>query len=409
MDAFSQQDFPIPFTLCFHTMHLMDTRPLVGTDFDAVVGDFYRAATGDLAWGGALDGVQRMFSARAAVIQSVDLCSGRIVHLVNGGPPMHAAFLDYLRDWHARDPRRQHLIGHAHDLLGRWWHCHEHIEEAIVRRDPFYRHFLPAHETRYLATTMLMSAPGLLTAFAIELPADRGPLTTEERDVAQRLGQHFSDAFRAWERVRKMAARALTGHSLLAAFPYPMWLVDESRFVFFANSAARLEQERDELVGLSGGRLVLRAPRADQHLGAWLLGLPKDSHGARTVLDARRQTAAPPLWVHLCTLQPSKVLGAFGDRPLVLATLFDPLQVPTLDPFALAEVFGFTPAEARVAVLLADALSAKQIACRLGCATSTVRTHTRQVLGKLGATRMTDAVRLLQQGGALWQRAGPPE
>lgn len=382
----------------------MEKSPPVENDFDAVVGDFYRAATGELAWDRALDGVQRMFSARAAVIQSVDLSSSRIVHLVSGGPPMHAAFLDYLRDWHARDPRRQHLLSHAHDLLGRWWHCHEHIDDAIVQRDPFYRHFLPAHETRYLATTMLMPAPGLLTAFAFELPSARGPLTMEEREVAQRLGRHFADSLSAWERVRHTAAQALAGHHLLAAFPYPMWLVGEDRFVYFANPAAQSALEQEEAVGVSRGRLVLRTSGADRQLGTWLLGLSQNNHGARKVLDARRSTTAPPVWVHLSTLQPSKVLGAFGDRPLVLVTLFDPQQARELDPFAVAEVFGLTPAEARVAVLLAEAIGAKEIATRLGCTTSTVRTHIRQVLEKIGATRITDAVRLLKQGEALWQR-----
>lgn len=85
-------------------------------------------------------------------------------------------------------------------------------------------------------------------------------------------------------------------------------------------------------------------------------------------------------------------------------TLFDPQSVQQLDPFALAKVFGFTPNEARVAVSLADAFSAREIAHQLGCATSTVRTHTRQVSGKLGAARMTAAVRMLKEGGALWAR-----
>lgn len=370
-----------------------------------MVTDFYRAATGDLSWDRALDGVQEMFSARAAVLQSVDLQTGRIVHLANGGPPMHEAFLDYLREWHSRDPRRQHLIAHASETVGRWWHCHEQFDDAFVQRDPFYRHFLPAHETRYLATAMLMPSPGFLTAFALELPAARGPLTTDERKLAQRLGQHFADALSAWERVRKMASQALAGHHLLLAFPYPMWLVDEGRFVCFANRAAASALEHCNAVDISGGRLTLPAQRADRQFGEWLLGLAHSSgHGAHKVIDARRIASAPPTWVHLATLEPHRVLGAFGDRPLVLVTLFEPQQVQGLDAFALAKVFGFTPTEARVAVLLANALSAKEIARQLDCAISTVRTHTRQVLGKLGATRVTDAVRMLKQGDALWMR-----
>jgi DNA-binding CsgD family transcriptional regulator len=91
---------------------------------------------------------------------------------------------------------------------------------------------------------------------------------------------------------------------------------------------------------------------------------------------------------------------------MVLATLFSPDQVRALDPHALGDIFGLTPTQARVAVLLADGLTAAEVAQQLGCALATVRTHIRQVLGKLGSRRLADAVRLLRQGEALWAQAG---
>lgn len=126
--------------------------------------------------------------------------------------------------------------------------------------------------------------------------------------MAQRLGHHFADAFVAWEWVRKMAPQALTGHHLLPAFPYPMWLLDEGRSIYFANRAA-LAMERGVAADLSGGRLALRAQRADRLLGEWLLGLSNSDHGARKVLDARPCTSALPTWAHLSCLHPNQVLG----------------------------------------------------------------------------------------------------
>ena len=98
--------------------------------------------------------------------------------------------------------------------------------------------------------------------------------------------------------------------------------------------------------------------------------------------------------------------GAFGERPQVLATLFDPQQVSALDPFTLASMFGLTPTEAKVATKLADGLSAQQIGQALGTAETTVRSQVRQVIHKLGAQRSVDVVRILRQGEALWAAAG---
>lgn len=88
-------------------------------------------------------------------------------------------------------------------------------------------------------------------------------------------------------------------------------------------------------------------------------------------------------------LVPGAVLGAFGDRPQVPATVFDPLQVRPLDPFALSNMFGLTPAEARVAARLGEGLTAGAVAAEHGTARSTVRTQIRRVIYKLGARRQT--------------------
>jgi DNA-binding CsgD family transcriptional regulator len=91
----------------------------------------------------------------------------------------------------------------------------------------------------------------------------------------------------------------------------------------------------------------------------------------------------------------------------VLATLFDPARLVRLDAHALADSFGFTPTQARVAVLLADGLTIAAIGSRLGIAPTTVRTHLRAVVQRLGTRRMADAVRLLRDAEALWAQAGP--
>lgn len=371
--------------------------------FDAIVSGFYSAATGTCSWNEALAPVHAAFGTRGTVMQSVDLQTGRLLHHAHA--PRDNAVLDYLRHWHEQDPRRQKLLAEPTLMIDRWWHCHEHFDDDFASRDPFYQHFLLAHGTRYLATTATLVSPTLLTSFTLELPAARGPLSIEERQLAERLGRHVAEALRAHERVRQLAAQALAGHELLDSFSHPMWLLDGDRFVFYANAAAREAQRADERLGSNGQRLLLAQPAdADRQLGLALNQLALGRHGQRALLSLRQRPSDPPSWLHLQALAPGRVLGAFGDRPRILATMFDPQQTRALDAFALGDLFGMTPTEARVACLLAEGLSAPAIAAQLGCAQATVRTHLRQVLFKLGATRLADAVRLLRQGEALWAR-----
>ena len=99
-------------------------------------------------------------------------------------------------------------------------------------------------------------------------------------------------------------------------------------------------------------------------------------------------------------------LGAFGETPQVVATLFDPARVMGLDAHALGEVFALTPAEARVAARLADGSSVQAIAADQGTSIYTVRAHVRSLHAKFGVQRTADVMRILRQGEALWARAG---
>lgn len=371
---------------------------------DALVAGFYRAATGEISWASALQGVQQAFDATCCVLHTLDPHTGRLLGL-ESSPGVDDVVLDYVREYHLVDPRRHHALQNMSTQLGHWVHCHEYLPEgAVLTQSRFFQHFAPAYDIRWNSHVVFEVNEAVAAGFALELPASRGVLNADERELARRLGLHMREALLAHERVRRIAARALAGHGLLRAFAYPMWLLGADRYVLYANAAAQAEQACEHRVALHGQRLVLRRDAADRLLSQHLQALSRAEHGAGDVLDLRRTASEAPAWLHLSVLVPSAVMGAFGDQPLLLATLFDSAQVPPLDPFALAQIFGFTPTEARVAVWMADGLGAQAMATAQGRAVSTVRTHIRQVLLKLGVHRMTDAVRLLRQGAVLWAR-----
>lgn len=202
-----------------------------------------------------------------------------------------------------------------------------------------------------------------------------------------------------------MAAQALAGHALLSTFPYPMWLIDANRYVFFSNSLAQRETDAENRVALVGSRLSLIKSQSDRDLTLRLVEFQNAPNGASAVIDLCRSLSDPPTWLHLSMLVPGQVLGAFGDKPQILATLFDPMQISHLDPFALANMFKLTPTEAKVATQVAEGLTTEEIAQRNSTRMATVRTQIRNVLNKLGVSRQSDVVRILRQGESLWSKA----
>lgn len=367
--------------------------------FDGIVSGFYRAATGIINWNDALAPVSDLFQTRATLLHTF-APDGRLVALdATGGPNLSEAVFDYINEYHAHDPRKQLVLRDGEAAVGRINHCHESFSEDFVERNYFFRQYLAGYNSRYNTNITWRITDDLSIGFILELPAERGPLNIEERHWFSRIATHMHDALRAFERVRELMTAALAGHQLLTGHPYPMWLIDPRRAIVYQNPAGQAEIAQARWVESKGGRLTLE--QGDKRLTRALSDLNGTAHGTVRVIDLNGS------WLHCATLMPLATLGAFGAHPLIVCTLISMDTVTELDCFALARVFGLTPAEARVASHLANGETAEQIATALSVSINTIRFHVRQVLLKLGASRVVDVVRMLRQGEALWSKPRP--
>ncbi len=141
-------------------------------------------------------------------------------------------------------------------------------------------------------------AHGIVTASVLEIPAQRGPLDADEREVARRLGEHLRDALLAHQRVRSLMQQAPAGHGLLNSFPHPMWLIGEDRHIGLRNPAAARELEQGTRVAQRGANLALLRSAQDRQLSERLHTLYRADHAASAVVDLRARSAAwtPSRW-----------------------------------------------------------------------------------------------------------------
>jgi DNA-binding NarL/FixJ family response regulator len=116
-----------------------------------------------------------------------------------------------------------------------------------------------------------------------------------------------------------------------------------------------------------------------------LVGLPAERDRLRPQLAADRIAIAG----EFTTLGAARESGLAADA-IVLTTSDTPFN-PGPEPL--------TPREIQVIELLAEGLSNKTIATRLGISDQTVKFHVAAICGKLGAANRTDAVRrAIRQG-----------
>ena len=68
---------------------------------------------------------------------------------------------------------------------------------------------------------------------------------------------------------------------------------------------------------------------------------------------------------------------------------------PAADPAVFEQLFGLTPAEARLAAALASGKSLQEYTRESGVMLSTIRTHMKRMYSKLGVARQADLIRIL--------------
>jgi DNA-binding CsgD family transcriptional regulator len=166
-------------------------------------------------------------------------------------------------------------------------------------------------------------------------------------------------------------------------------------------SAAATVAERD---GLLATREGLRA----EHQGesALLVKTVGDAAGTLqggtlsaggTVRISRR--SRPSLQITLCPTRAiaTDMVGTVSAAAFVV----DPLRHGRTTNEALRVLFGLSPAECRVALLLGDGHAPKEIAGMIGVTLDTVRSQIKSIFGKTGVSRQSDLVRLLMSHAGL--------
>ena len=123
--------------------------------------------------------------------------------------------------------------------------------------------------------------------------------------------------------------------------------------------------------------------------------LPRLGHLAVGGYMSAQRSAGLPLILHVHPVTPGRV--DFGVERLAALVLIRDPDANRLDPEMVADVFGLTAAETRVAVLLAKGRSVRDIARELDRSENTVRWTLKNVLSKTHTSRQADLVRLLLQ------------
>jgi DNA-binding CsgD family transcriptional regulator/PAS domain-containing protein len=247
-------------------------------------------------------------------------------------------------------------------------------------------------------------------AVGIHRPRDTRAFEAEDKHRLAMLLPHLSRAMLLQRRLQGLTHDKQIVLDALEKLSVGMIAVDAQGAVLFANpTAERLLRAglgltcRHGYLGATDPTKEVELRRLIQQAGLASLGRPSEAGG----MLALPRPKGRPLSLLVCPLPPHALtLGA--SVPAALLIFGDPDASPSTSTQALIELYGLTPAEARLMAALVDGERLDDYADRQQISINTARTQLKQIFAKTGRGRQTDLIREALANPAVRVTTRPP-
>jgi DNA-binding CsgD family transcriptional regulator len=368
--------------------------------FSSVVEGLYDAALNPTDWPRLAQTLARAFGAESSAIFQLDLAQGS-AGLMGITENFDAkAISEYEAYYHQKDLWASAMSKSA---AGRAMLGNEIVGEAEFLNSEIFNGFAKRIEMFWFVGSVVALEKQFMGAIGIHRPRGARAFGADDKHHLDMLLPHLSRAMVLQRRLQGLTQDNRIVLDALEKLSVGMIAVDAQATLLFANPTA----ERLLRAGLGltcrQGCLVASDPakgaelhRLIQQAGLASRGKPSEAGG---VLALPRPKGRPlsllvcPLRPHALTLGPSV--------PAALIIFGDPDAGPATSTQALIELYGLTPAEARLMVALVDGERLQDYADRVQISVNTARTQSKQIFAKTGHGRQADLIREVLANPAL--------
>ena len=368
---------------------------------DWLIARIYRAGNGLADWPTVLEEVAQAFLGTGAHVIGIERPAGNLALSLHDARAMADGAVDQVRGAHARDPQTAPAadlaVGQVVNL--RAGNGHRLADTRL------FGDYLNAREYSHLMGGKLCDDGDFVALSGVGRSRGQGPFSREDLRRFERLLGHLAGAVEIARGTRELRARANVSEALLGRSLHPSFMIGAGGKLLFANGPGRAALKEASLLVSRSGFLAARDADTEKRLRCALcvLGVFGPS-GEKDCPDRI------PMWLDdagsghrvpacLWAIRARANAGSFGAdnlAMLILATRSPPKRtVPNAQ--VLASMFGFTPAEARVAGHLVAGASPKQIAVALELAMPTIRHHIRWLLTKCRCHDQRQLVRRMSE------------
>jgi len=263
--------------------------------------------------------------------------------------------------------------------------------ESDMLRDPLYA-TLDQVGFRWWAAVGFQ-AGSALWGLALQRTPREGPFEASEKQVLARLSRRLTETATLSKAVGRLVLSGTT--NALQYLRQPAVALDRFGFVIDTNEQAA--SSFDEDIGIRNRRLFVRDKRAKTSLDGFVdqLRTIPDTAALPAAAIVVRRDARRPVVIRVMPVDGAARSPFLNARAVLILTDLDSSPPPALDSFSQA--FGLSPAETRLAALIATGVSPKQAAEQIGIARETARSQLKSVFAKTGTHRQSELVFLFSR------------
>lgn len=338
------------------------------------------------AWRDIMDDICRAVGASAALLLQSDV---RTPDVPRTESIDEATQLYFRNNWHVMDPRARGL---PRIIAGEIVTDHDVMTPEQIRSDPMYNELLFPFGFKWFAGVGFW-AGSAAWALTIQRTGQEGPFDARDKRLLERLAPRLTETATLGTAVGRAALTSMV--DVLNRVQQPALVLDRQGMVLSTNAVA--DNGFDSEIGIRQQRLVVRDKRAMTRLDQLISMIRSTSDN--TALPAPpilvRRTNKPAVVLRILPIDGAARSVFLGARAMLILSNLMPRAAP--DPALVAQAFDLTPAESRLAALLASGTSIDAAAEQLRISRETARNHLKSVFSKTGAHRQSELVNLIAQ------------
>jgi DNA-binding CsgD family transcriptional regulator len=360
--------------------------------WNTVVDGVYAAAMGERDWCAVVSDLETAFGAAGATVFDVDVSAGAVVDIVANR--LAPAQSDYVDRMNAINPRMLRALGRRgpHVAVD-----YDGLPEAAICRHEFYDWLQRECGVKYFVGARMADDGPIMSFASIDFTAHHGPAADEEVELFRRLVPHIANAWRMAGRLKLLetishAAVEAAGRASIGI----IGLAADGKVTSASPEAQRILQAGDGLQAMGG---ELRADRSatDRGLQMALARALRTARGeddsARTLIAVPRRSGRLDYVVEVAPCA-NRHERQPHDMPVVFVFVTDPVAGGVTQQ-ALQELYGLSPREAELAVLLQRGEPITNAASAMGITLNTARVHLVGIRRKTGTASRAELAGLL--------------